>query len=718
MKMEARELVQELKKGILMWYPFEEEKKTIVIDRTNRDSLFEMDGDYDYMIVTSDWEREENPTSFFTLLSGKLRNTGKLFILMNNRLGLRYFCGDKDRYSDSVIDCLEDYRNCDMSGLQGRMYDKAQMKRILKEAGLEKFQFFSVLSDLENPSLIFAEDYFPNENLTNRVIATYNSPDTVFVEEKTLYQPIVDNGMLSGLANAYLVECTKGADLCDVLHVTSSLERGNDNALFTIIHKSGIVEKKAAYTEGIKRLSDINDNHNRLKKRGIKVVEGSLEGDRFCMPYFKAETAQLYLGRILRNDTELFVREMDRFRDHILQSSEIVSPDQHDGEGAILQYGFLDMVPLNCFHTEEGFVFFDQEFCVPNYQANILIWRLVASFYAADMEADQIYPREKLLERYDLLRNLSKWQNTEWDFLKALRNEKILEKYHQTVRANKADLLSNRVRMNQSAEYVTKKHMDIFGGIDGKKLILFGTGKYATLFVQQYGNDFPIYAMLDNNAEKVGKKVNGIMVYSPDYLHSLPLGSYKVMICVKKYETIELQLQSMGVNEYSIFDPTKYYQTRPRTSMQVLDVRENAGESKLYHIGYVAGAFDMFHIGHLNLIRRAKERCDYLIVGVMSDEKMFQLKQKYPVIPCYERMQIVAGCRYVDQVEELPLGRAGIRDAYHMFHFDCMFSGDDHSTHKGWLDDQAYLRSLGSDIVFVPYTKEQSSTEIRKKMQE
>ena len=68
-------------------------------------------------------------------------------------------------------------------------------------------------------------------------------------------------------------------------------------------------------------------------------------------------------------------------------------------------------------------------------------------------------------------------------------------------------------------------------------------------------------------------------------------------------------------------------------------------------------------------------------------------------------MQVVAGCRYVDRVEELPLDRGGIIEAYHLLHFDCMFSGDDHVENKGWLDDREYLIKQGADIVFLPYTK-------------
>ena len=162
----------------------------------------------------------------------------------------------------------------------------------------------------------------------------------------------------------------------------------------------------------------------------------------------------------------------------------------------------------------------------------------------------------------------------------------------------------------------------------------------------------------------------------------------------------------MLILDYSIYDKNKVY---PRSTALTPFTH------KKYHVGYCAGAFDMFHIGHLNLLRRAKQMCDYLVVGVMSDERMYDLKQKYPIIPCDERIKVVEGCRYVDRAECLPADRAGIMDAYNMFHYDCMFSGDDHANDPAWLAERDRLRALGSDIVFVSYTKETSSSAIRAK---
>lgn len=127
----------------------------------------------------------------------------------------------------------------------------------------------------------------------------------------------------------------------------------------------------------------------------------------------------------------------------------------------------------------------------------------------------------------------------------------------------------------------------------------------------------------------------------------------------------------------------------------------------------MAGVFDLFHVGHLNLLRRAKEQCGYLIVGVVSDEQVMKEKKTMPVISFEERLEIVRACRYVDEAVEIPIGRPSTKDAYRMYRFDAQFSGSDYENDPSWLSQRTYLRQHGSDLVFFPYTSSVSSTDLK-----
>lgn len=140
----------------------------------------------------------------------------------------------------------------------------------------------------------------------------------------------------------------------------------------------------------------------------------------------------------------------------------------------------------------------------------------------------------------------------------------------------------------------------------------------------------------------------------------------------------------------------------------------NSGIKK-YRRGYVPGVFDLFHAGHLNLLRRAKEQSEYLIAGVLSDELVFHFKKKYPYMPFEERYEIVKAIRYVDEVVKVDFTNTVKMDAFHLYHYDAYFSGDDHINE--WDNEKKALQEVGSDIVFIPYTKGVSSTQLKNAMQ-
>lgn len=133
-------------------------------------------------------------------------------------------------------------------------------------------------------------------------------------------------------------------------------------------------------------------------------------------------------------------------------------------------------------------------------------------------------------------------------------------------------------------------------------------------------------------------------------------------------------------------------------------------------IGYTCGSFDLFHIGHLNILKQAKKQCDYLIVGVNSDETMYRCKNKWPVISFDERRQILEAIKYVDKVIKVECAGPGQKadDWQQRLDADVVFSGDDHVNGNEWLELQRYKKQHGGKVVFFPYTNTTSSTLIRK----
>ncbi len=124
-------------------------------------------------------------------------------------------------------------------------------------------------------------------------------------------------------------------------------------------------------------------------------------------------------------------------------------------------------------------------------------------------------------------------------------------------------------------------------------------------------------------------------------------------------------------------------------------------------IGYTSGVYDLFHIGHLNLLRNAKGMCDKLVVGVTSDE-LVSYKNKKAVIPHSERMEIVRSSKYVDSV--VPQEDMDKFEMWKKLKFDVMFVGDDWFNSPKWEELEAQFKEVGVRIVFFPYTKGTSST--------
>ena len=125
-------------------------------------------------------------------------------------------------------------------------------------------------------------------------------------------------------------------------------------------------------------------------------------------------------------------------------------------------------------------------------------------------------------------------------------------------------------------------------------------------------------------------------------------------------------------------------------------------------IGYTTGVFDMFHVGHLNLLARAREQCDRLIVGVSTDDVVLDYKGHAPIVPYAERVAIVKAIRYVDEV--VPQTSMDKFAAWEKLRFNRLFHGNDWKGSAMYNEVEAKLKAVGVEVVYFPYTQGTSST--------
>lgn len=135
---------------------------------------------------------------------------------------------------------------------------------------------------------------------------------------------------------------------------------------------------------------------------------------------------------------------------------------------------------------------------------------------------------------------------------------------------------------------------------------------------------------------------------------------------------------------------------------------------KKYKVGYTTGVFDLFHIGHLNILKKSKEICDYLIVGVTTDE-LAAYKGKEVFIPHNERMEIVGSIKYVDKV--VTQHTMDKLQAWKRYKFNVVFVGSDWKGTKQWNEYERQFNQVGVDIIYFSYTQHTSSTQLRKKLE-
>lgn len=410
---------------------------------------------FDYIIAVGTLETIFNGindinkySEFLNMLADFLKPEGKILFSVENRYGIRYFCGAREPHTGIPFDGISKYPK----GTSGYSFSKKELVDIIEKSNIINYKFYYPLPDYKLPQLIYSEKYLKGSNIRERLIPYYIDKISLIANEMDIYVDLMENQVLDFFSNSFLVECGKKNNFCSIIYAAVSTDRSRGQDFATTIHENGIVKKRLLSERKSESLVKMCENIKYLDLHGVKVIPHELSNNVLIMPYIEEKTCSNYLMEIIKYSPEKFIFIFDYLYECILRSSEhldneqnalLVEENKNDDYGVILKRAYIDMVPGNCFYKDDNLYFFDQEFVKEKFPAKYVLFRAIKYTYMYIKNANKIIPIEELKKRYGLESIWGNFEKEEEKFIESNRNKQLYNHYYKWTGVNKKIIYAN-----------------------------------------------------------------------------------------------------------------------------------------------------------------------------------------------------------------------------------------------------------------------------------
>lgn len=367
--------------------------------------------------------------NYLKLLDGYLKDNGKIILTADNRYGVRYFCGAKEKYSQLPFAGINQY----FEEQNGHLFHRQELEQILIASGLNQYKFYYPLPDYIVPQVVFT-DQRDSSILVSERLNPYNVDQSTLVAcERKLYRDIIDNGVLKFFSNSFLVECGKQHNMCDIISAVLSTDRARTDSYATCLKEGGKVSKRNLFPEGKQRLQTLCHNIWNIAGRGIKTIPHQFIDGQIIMPYMNAPTLSNVLANAAAGDSEKFVQLWDRLYQLILKSSELVP----DAKEEILREAYIDLVPSNIFVLDDEFYVYDQEFVWENCPAKFVLYRGIKYTYMVLDGMETEVSLEEMKKHFGLEENWDDYEKMENEFILYNRQGELYRQFNTWADSNR-----------------------------------------------------------------------------------------------------------------------------------------------------------------------------------------------------------------------------------------------------------------------------------------
>lgn len=389
---------------------------------------------YDYITLIGVLEYQEKFTiskepfkDFILKIKSLLKPDGKLLIAIENKYGIKYWCGNAEDHTGMPFDGINQYT---IGNRGAKTFSKNELNELITKSGFSQSKFYYPMPDYKFPNYIFTDDYLPKVNQLND-LHPYNLDNrSIIADEKNIYPDLLRNNVFDFFSNSFFVECgTIGNDFDNAIFIATSNSRKHDYQIQTIIRSDNKVYKRALNNSAINHVKSLHDNLIELSLSNVSVINSNYINNMQVSDIFKGLTLEEYLLEQAKSkNKDSITNGFKLLYNSIISSSEHVKDEYtclHEAGivkdkmnlGIVLDKGYIDMIPKNCFMDSDNLIFFDQEYKYNKVPALLILYRGIIDFYSKNNWVDKICSINFLIDFFNIKPYINIYNSFEKYFL-------------------------------------------------------------------------------------------------------------------------------------------------------------------------------------------------------------------------------------------------------------------------------------------------------------
>ena len=428
---------------------------------------------YDYITLIGVLEYQikftdsSNPfVDFLNKIRPLLKPNGRLLIAIENKYGLKYWCGVPEDHSGIPFDGINNYNFSQIA----RTFSKKGLNKIITDSGFNHTYFYYPLPDYKMPQVIYSENYLPKNGSLDNWIPYYSNTDGSLIADEThIYKDIVDNNVFEFFANSFLVECSiNNTEIGMIDYAVSSPFRKSEFDIITT-HSSDNRFYKTATPNSTALLHNIEANHKALALRGLSVCNTHVENNILFMDTINGTPlTNILINAYKSKDINNVYKIYDKIYDNIKRSSEssdiindlfnnITNSDkpviEHlDTDDKILAYGFIDMIHKNCIvDSHDNYIWIDQEWCINDVPASYILFHNIVELHNSDTVLNSYIPIDRIFKHYNLTDKLDSYYRFKDSILFTVQNKYSAYNYKELYSINNKKIDNNIATLYNNA---------------------------------------------------------------------------------------------------------------------------------------------------------------------------------------------------------------------------------------------------------------------------